>query len=176
MTKRKKRKPQEEVAEEATQQQQRLKLQWAIATMRRLPKDFRDIDPGSKDWEDFANITGRRDEMTRWSNGPVLHLAPLNSGEKMILGGPNVLRPVSELVLANQSRIQVGSLEELTPENWIDVIQHAEMSGCSLIYLPDETLKVIVALNMLLSRFGFNVRVRGQVMSERTGKPIGIVH
>lgn len=165
MTKRKKKpnkQTQTEVAEAATQHQQRLKLQRQIRTMKRLPKDFRDITLGT-DWEAFASITGRRKEMDAWYHGPVLFLAPLNESEKMILGSPNELRRAE------------GYGTELAPWNWLELVKHAERTKCSWIYLPDEESVVIDALNVLFSRFSFNIRAKGQLISEHSGKPVGVV-
>lgn len=169
MVKKRKSKKQAVIAEEVSQQQQHIKLKRQIATLKRLPKDFRDITLGT-DWEAFADITGRRKEMDDWWNGPVLYLTLLNESEKAILGSPNKLVRVNDLWL--------GTDEEtgLTPENWIDIIQTAEAHEYSWIYLPVEPLPVITALNVLLSRFGYNVRAKGQLISEYSGKPVGVVH
>ncbi len=165
MAKRKSRVQQQAIAEETTEQQQRLKLTRQIALMKRLPKDFRDITLGT-DWEAFADITGRRKEMDAWYYGPVLYLAPLNESEKMILGSPNKLVPYWAS----------GLKVELSPENWIGIIKHAEDIDCSWIYLPDEETLVIEAFNTLFSRFGSKLRAKGRLMSAMTGKPVGVVH
>lgn len=166
---------QKQIAEEASQQQQRLKLKRQIVMLQRLPNDFRDITLGT-DWEAFADITGRRKEMDDWWNGPIVYLAPLNKHEEMILGSPNRLIPISELKMVNESTIKVGSLEKLTPENWVEVIQHTSMIGASWIYLPDEESVVVDALNVLFSRFGYNVRAKGRLMSEYSGHPVGVTY
>ncbi len=161
MTKRKSKNQQIVIATEVSEQQERRKLLRQIAIMKRLPNDFRDIDPGSTDWENFADITDRREEMTAWSNGIVIHFAKLNEHEKMVLSRPN------KLLL----------YDCCLDDDWQHVINTANLvDKASWLYLPDEAKPVIAALNVLFSRFGYNIRARGQVLSERTGQPIGVVH
>jgi len=164
MSKRKGKKQQLAIATEVTEQQERKRLLRQIAILKRLPNDFRDIDPGSNAWEAFADITNRRKEMTDWSNGPVIYFGELNKGEEMILGRPNRLIKV---IGVNHSG--------LTELNHIEIFQLTKRTEASWLYLPDEESSVIEALNVLFSRFGYNVRARGPVKSERTGKLIGVV-
>lgn len=166
---------QAEVATEASQQQQRLSLRRQIILLKKLPKDFRDITLGT-DWEAFADITGRRKEMNDWWNGPILCIGILSKSEESILGSPNRLIGAKELTKLTQTELETDSVLKLTPENWIKVVQLAEEMGCSWIYLPDEELPIITALNVLFSRFGFNIRAKGQLISEHTGKPVGVVY
>jgi len=156
-------KKQEKIAEEVTEQQQKQDLLRQIRLLKRLPNDFRDIDPGSPDWEAFADITGKREEMTKWYRGPVLYFGKLNKEERMILEHPNIL-------------ICIARHKKFTVESWKDVIPVAVRIEASWIYLPDEETQVIEALNIIFSRFGFNIRARGPVMSERSGQRIGVVH
>lgn len=156
MTKQKSKKQQYKIAAEAVEQQTASQLRQAIKLLKRLPNDFRDITPGSPDWEKFADITNRRKEMEKWANGPVLCLKEPNTAETMVLGQYKLI-------------YIVGSDLQL-------VLKYALEQGCSWIYLPDEEPKVIAALNVLLSRFKYSCRVRGQIMSERTGRPIGVIH
>lgn len=171
-----KKQTQQVIAKEAVVSQEYLKLKRSIATLKRLPKDFRDIPAGTRDWEAFASITGRREEMEAWDNGPIIYLAPLNRHEEAILGSQNRLIPIAELKMINQSVMKIGSLERLTPENWIKVMEHAMVVGASWIYLPDEESRVVDALNVLFSRFGYNVRAKKRLMSEMSGQPVGVVH
>jgi len=162
MTKKRKHKAKEQaqIVTEVSQQQQRLELRRQISLMKKLPKDFRDITLGTE-WEAFADITGRRKEMDDWDHGPVLYFGKLNKHEKMILGSPN------ELIQHEASK--------LTQENFYNIILYAN-TFASWIYLPDEELPVITALNVLFSRFGYNIRAKGQLISEYSGKPVGVVH
>lgn len=181
MAKRKSKAKQTEIAEEAIEQQERKKLLRDIATLKRLPNDFRDITLGT-DWESFADITGRRKEMDAWSNGPIVYLAPLNKNEKMILGSPNKLLPIKttsirsfqtmtiKVVMADDAT--VGAL--FNGSTWNAVLSWAAENAASWIYLPDEETPIVEALNTLFSRFGFNLRVKGQLMSAMTGKPVGV--
>jgi len=173
--KRKSKHEQAEVAEAASQQQLRMKLQRQIRTLKRLPKDFRDITLGT-DWEAFATITGRRKEMDDWDHGPILIVGILNQSEESILGSPNRLVGLKELTKLNQTELETESVFKLTSENWFNVIQLAVEAGCSWIYIPDESSVVVDAFNVLFSRFGFNIRAKGQLISEHTGKPVGVVH
>ena len=163
MTKRKPKNPEQQaIAEAVTLSREHIKLKRQIATLKRLPHDFRDITAGTGDWEAFARITGRREEMEAWDNGPILYFSELNKHEEMILGSQNLLRQ--------------WQADPFSADNWIAIIQHAEHIDASWIYLPDEPTKLINALNVLLSRFGFNVRAKGQLMSEMSGKPVGVVY
>lgn len=151
---------QEEIATEASQQQQRIKLKRQIVAMKRLPKDFRDITLGT-DWETFAAITGRREEMDAWYHGPVVYFGKLNESEKMILGSPNKL-------------IHYDCCFD---DDWQHLINQANIvDKASWIYLPDEESTVVDAFNVLFSRFSSNIRAKGQLISEHTGKPVGVVH
>lgn len=160
MTKRSKK--QEVIAEEAMEQQERQALLRQIRLLKRLPKDFRDLDPGSPDWEAFANVTGRRKEMEAWSGGPILCLAPLNKAEALVFRGEKV--------------IDGTTYGEVWEKNFFRFLGYTEALEVSWLYLPDEETPVITALNLLLSRFGAGFRVKGQLLSERTGHPIGVVH
>ena len=143
-----------------TQKQKLLKQKRQIATLTRLPKDFRDITLGT-DWEAFADATGRRREMDAWDHGPVIYFGELNKHEKMILGSPNKL-------IHYDCHLD---------DDWQSIINQANfVEKASWIYLPDEELPIITALNVLFSRFSFNVRAKGRLMSEFTGKPVGVVH
>lgn len=178
------RQEQEQIANEAATTEQRRLLKRQIATLRRLPDDFRDILPGSNDWESFATITKRRREMEDWDNGPIFILQPLNTLETGCLGSPNVLTPIKTTTETSMrlGKFGVHAFLASTPcayfsaDNWYSIVTLAEQNKISWIYLPDEEAPVIAALNVVLSRFGYNVRVKGQLLSERTGKPIGIVH
>ena len=151
------------------EQQTVRELRQAVKLLKRLPKDFRDIEIGSRDWEAFAKVTDRRKEMEKWSSGPVLCLQEPNKAEEIILGKENIT--------LFRSRHAPDWPSTRFEKEWATIIYSAEFSrNCSWIYLPDEEPKVIAALNILLSRFEYNVRVRGQILSERTGRPIGIVH
>ena len=155
-------KQQQKITIEAVEQQTVRSLKRQIKLLKRLPNDFRDISPGSSDWEAFAEATGRRKEMEKWAAGPVLCLKEPNAAEKMVLVNVNVIGDR----FTNTS---------LAFSDWC-VINIAVDNGYSWIYLPDEEPQVIAALNVILSRFEYNCRVRGQILSERTGKPIGLVH
>lgn len=148
------------IAEVASKQQ----LKRDILLLKRLPRDFRDIDPGSKSWEAFGRITGRCEEMDAWERGTVLCLVQPSEAETRVLGPALYVYPVPT---------------KLDQGNWLPIIEagnNKHMLNCSWIYLPEEEHKVIVALNILLSRFEYNIRAKGQILSERTGHPIGIVY
>ena len=181
--KHKKQGEQAQIVTEVSQQQQRLELRRQISLMKKLPKDFRDITLGTE-WEAFADITGRRKEMDDWDHGPILYLAPLNDHEKMILGSPNKLMAIKTETSVSGEYKSVKVLFA-TPSTanarfdfttWHCILSWAEKNKVSWIYLPDEELPVITALNVLFSRFGYNIRAKGQLISEHTGHPVGVVH
>ncbi|KKN28903.1 hypothetical protein LCGC14_0849560 [marine sediment metagenome] len=155
------------IATEVMEQQEHRKLKKALQLLKRLPKDFRDMSPGSPDWEAFADISGRRVEMTEWSRGPVIYFGELNKLEKMVLGDPNPLHQVI-------GRSSLGNT--FTKLNWIEIINLAERIIASWIYLPNEEGTVIDALNLLLSRFDYKVRIKRQIKSEMSGKAIGTTY
>lgn len=174
---------QEEVATEAAEQQLRLKLRRQIATLRKLPEDFRDITLGTE-WEAFADITGRRKEMNDWWDGPIVYLTPLNKSEQDILGSPNKLLPIktatSRVLQAVTVHVSLATTQTVSAlfngSTWHCILSWAAENNASWIYLPDEELPVITALNVLFSRFSMNIRAKGQLISEHTGKPVGVVH
>lgn len=186
MAKRKKKpskKAQTEIAEAVSEQQQRLKLQRQIKTLKRLPEDFRDITLGT-DWEAFAKITGRRKEMDDWDHGPIMYLAPLNDHERMIMGSPNKLMAIKTEVSTwsdgCSSKVMFATpttaSATFNSKTWHNILSWAEKNLVSWIYLPDEETKVIEALNVLFSRLGLNVRAKGRLMSEFSGQPVGVVY
>lgn len=184
MTKKRKlnKQEQQEIAVEATTQERRRSLRQQISTLNRLPDDFRDILPGSTDWESFATITGRRKEMEKWDNGLIFILQPLNDLEMKVLGHGDNIRTIKTVSKESLVQASVHASLASTPcayfsaDTWHSIVTLAEQNKVSWIYLPNEEAPVIAALNIVLSRFGYNVRVKGQLLSERTGKPIGVMH
>lgn len=152
-------KQQKVIAEEVAEQQEVRKLRRQIKLLKRLPEDFRDIDPGSPDWEAFAEATGRRKEMEAWSNGPIYCFAEPNKLEQLVFG---------------QQEIRQLAISQW-PWNGLAVLTHIEHNKGSWFYLPDEEPKVVSALNILLSRLEYKFRARGRLLSERTGHPLGVV-
>jgi len=179
----KKQSKQTAIAAEVTEQQLRLKLRRQIALLKKLPEDFRDITLGTE-WEAFAEATGRQKEMNDWWNGPVLILAPLNQSEKSILGSPNKLLPIITATVRGLQSVTVNVLSatvatanaQFNGSTWHCVLSWAAENNASWIYLPDEELPIITALNILFSRFGLNIRAKGQLISEHTGQPVGVVY
>lgn len=149
------------IAEEVTDQEIIRKLRRQIKLMHQMPKDFRDLSPGSPKWEAFAETTGRRHEMELWSNGPVLCIEEPNELERRILG---------EIYQANTI-----SWSAYGPITWLKLFTLAQEQFVSWIYLPNEEGGFIQALNQVCSRMGTCFRIKGQLLSERTGKPLGVV-
>lgn len=154
---------QRKVAEEVAQQQQIRNLKRKIALLKRLPKDFRDLVPGTIEWEALADASDRRKEMEAWAAGPVLCVGTLVDEDRRFF---------------ERAGHEIGYTTSmgLSHESWIPLVQAAGNGKYSWMYLPDEDKVFVSALNVLLSRFGYNVRARGQLMSERSGKPLGVVH
>lgn len=136
-------------------------LRREITILKRLPKDFRDCPVGGVDWEAFADATGRRKEMDKWSNGLVAVFEKLNDLEIRFFG---------------KERLWYFDPDQWTKQTWFTFLGTCEEAEVSWIYLPEEEEYFINALNAILSRFGYNMRAKGQLLSEHTGKPLGVVY
>ena len=162
-------KKQTEIAKEVLEQQEIRRLRKELKLLTRLPNDFRDIDPGSPDWEAFADITKRRREMEDWSNGLVLCLEEPNEQEKRILGEVQLTTACS---WHNLSTAQGA----YTCWDWFTLLGLAQENNASFIYLPEEDGELVKALNLFCSRIGACFRIKGQLLSPHSGKPLGVVH
>lgn len=154
---------QETIAKEVFEQQERIKLKKMIRLLERVPTDFRDIDVGSPDWEAFADATNRRKEMTDWANGLTICLEEPNKHEKMVL---------NEYFIPNLQ----CNFSHFRAINWFELLFTCQNRKASWLYLPEEEGTVIHALNVFVSRAGTCYRIKGSILSERTGKRIGVVH
>jgi len=122
--------------------------------------------------------------MNDWWNGPILYLAPLNKSEEHILGDPNKLMAIkTESSISpngKSSKVSfataVGANATFNAGTWNCILSRTEKNQVSWIYLPDEEPQVITALNILLSRLEYNIRAKGRLMSEFTGRPVGVVY
>ena len=152
-------KKQLQIAAEVIEAEQLRRLRSDIKFLRRMPKDFRDITTGLVDWERFAAVTNRQEEMTKWSRGLVLCLEEPNDLEKRVLG-----------------KIRIFSQKIVLPRDWLLLFRIAEADCVSYIYLPNEEGEFIQALNIVLSRMGANFRIKGQLLSAHSGKPLGVIH
>jgi hypothetical protein len=158
MPKKKKKQSQKQIAEAAFEQLERRRLQRQIKLLNRLPNDFRDIEVGSPDWEAFADATNRRQEMESWSNGLTICFEEPSKHEKRILG---------KIKLVDKPT---------TAWEWFGIFRTLSAFTASWLYLPEEEGPFIAALNVMFSRIGACFRARGPVLSEHSGKRIGVVH
>lgn len=146
-------------------------LQWQIRRLKQLPNDFRDTLEDGTDWDDFAELTGKRTEMETWLHGPVLFVVPLNEKEKIFFRSSRKLMSLSESYVCSEVEPAfVPSFEEL-----LMFVLHAETAGYSFFYLPMFPYGVSKALNTMLSATGANLRIRAQLLDTR-GYPLGVVH
>lgn len=132
-------------------------LRKQLKQLKRLPKDFRDIEVMSDDWRSFASIMGteKKKEMTEWSKGGVLCLIPPNALEKKVL---TVYGKVEVLP-------SVCSLE--------NILYSVEQFNYSFVYASEWPKHAIAGLNWLASHYEWNFRFRGQLISGR-GLPLGV--
>lgn len=151
------RQQQKEIAEAALIQQ----LRRDIAFLNRTPNDFRDLVPGSVEWEHYANLTKRRKEMEDWSSGPMAYIHQLTDKERYYYRGVT-------FVDCTWFTWEPGNFEILCTR--------MRSGNISWLYLPEEDMSLVWALNTLFSRMKAPFRAKGQPMSESTGKPAGIVY
>lgn len=137
------------------------KLKKQLARLKKLPKDFRDMEVMDKDWRDFAEIMGpkKKAEMLEWAKGGVLCVTPINELERKVLQG------FGELHEYAYTYPKVMQLEDLLPE--------ALELNVSFIYVSAWPRVVISGLNWLASDYGWNFRFKGQLLGG-TGNPLGI--
>jgi len=142
-------------------------LRAQIKLLKRTPTDFRDMEVGGANWEKFADVTGRRKEMEVWADGLVLCLKEPNLAESMVLGTKRIRTFYYHDAYSNNGWDKQG---------WQTIIATCVKQEVSWLYLPEENPKVVVALNILLSRFGYTFRAMSILLSEHNGKPLGVVH
>ncbi len=150
-------KAQQEQTEVLAEELQVAHLRKQLAILKRLPKNFRDIEIGSSGWQSFAEIMGpeKKAEMLEWAKGGVLCLAPLNELERKVL-----------TVFGEISRLPLPTTLEF-------ILSMARGRDVSFIYASEWPKHVIVAMNWLASQYEWNFRFKGQLMSGR-GMPLGI--
>lgn len=126
------------------------RLRKQLATLKKLPDDFRDMAVMSSGWQSFAEIMGpeKKTEMLKWAKGGVLCLAPINDLERRVLAGHGELHEYNDLL-----RLEY-------------IIRDAYGYEASFIYASDWPKHVIVSLNWLASHFGWNFRFLGQLRGE----------
>ena len=151
MAKTKKEQQQEEIGDAVVIGQ----LQRDIKILRKLPDDFRNLSPGSREWQEYERITGHTESMQNWLRGPVLILQPISKMEAKIWA----TSPPRKYFLHEQKIANVIDL--------FCVITEAEESECSFVFLPEVTRKVIDAVNALCREYGCNVRAEGKFTNEK---------
>lgn len=133
-------------------------LKKQIARLKKLPKNFRDMEVMSKDWRDFAGIMGpeKKAEMLEWAKGGVLCVAPINEMERKVLQGFGELTILCAPIppLAN-------------------ILLQMKSQGLSFVYASSWPRVAISGLNWLASDYGWNFRFKGQLLGG-SGNPLGI--
>ncbi len=134
-------------------------LRKQLALLKRVPKDFRDMEVQCEDWRGFAEVMGpeKKTEMLKWAKGGVLCLAPINDLERKVL---TVYGELHEF-----QRVGVFALE--------DVLAEVLELNASFIYASEWPKHVITSMNWLASHYGWGFRFKGQLLGEK-GHPLGI--
>lgn len=136
------------------------RLQKQLAILKKLPKDFRDMEVMSSGWQSFAEIMGpeKKTEMLEWAKGGVLCLAPINDLERKVLAGHGKVLEYKVLYSAKDILLEPAFLE--------DILATAKSCKVSFIYALEWPKHVITSLNWLASHFGWNFRFLGQLKGE----------
>lgn len=136
----------------------------SLKQLQRAYKSFRDMEPGGRDWNIYAEIMGpsKEKEMSTWLWGPVLIVGPLSEGEERFFDGKKVeyIECLKETISFTQ---------------WGELFEAAQSARCSFVYLPMFKKSIIQSINNLLSLGDSPVRVRGQLLDEK-GYPLGRVY
>ncbi len=132
------------------------RLRKQIARLKKLPKNFRDMEVMSNNWQDFAEIMGpkKKNEMLHWAKGGVLCLAPLNNLERKVL-------------------TVYGELHEQGVLDLEAILAEALELNVSFVYVSEWPKPVIVSMNWLANHYSWNFRFKGQLMGG-SGNPLGI--
>ncbi len=133
-----------------------------IALLKRIPKDFRDMEVQGEDWRGFAEVMGseKKVEMLKWAKGGVLCLEPINDLERKVLTVYGEIHELREL------RNRPDFVLE-------DVLQAMRINNYSFVYASDWPKHVIVGMNWLAQHQGWKFRFKGQLLGDR-GYPLGI--
>lgn len=134
------------------------KLKQQIKRLKKLPKDFRDMQVMGKDWRDFAEIMGpvKKAEMLEWAKGGVLCVVSINSMERKVLQGFG----------------EVHVIEQSAPP-LVNILLEMTTRDLSFVYASSWPRVAISGLNWLASDYGWNFRFMGQLLGGN-GNPLGI--
>ncbi|KKN38489.1 hypothetical protein LCGC14_0752930 [marine sediment metagenome] len=134
------------------------KLRKQIGRLKKLPKDFRDMEVMNKDWRDFAEIMGseKKAEMLEWAKGGVLCVVSINSMERRVLQGFG----------------EVHVIDPPTPP-LANILLQMTTQDLSFVYASSWPRVAISGLNWLASDYGWNFRFMGQLLGGN-GNPLGI--
>lgn len=150
-------KSKQEQSQEIVEELQVAHLRKQLARLKKLPRDFRDMEVMSNDWRAFVEIMGpeKKAEMLKWAKGGVLCLAPPNELERKVL---NVF----------------GELHEVDGVCSLEVALSITRRGdISFIYASEWPKQVITATNWLATHYEWNFRFKGQLLGG-DGLPLGI--
>lgn len=132
-------------------------LQEQLRILKLLPGDFRDIEPSSPEWEQYATYMPETAEaMDKWIHGPVLCIGkPITPWEKTHL-------------LKTHTNILVCSLDPNASnlDALHSALQNAEAEGVSLVYMKGFPLSITRAINWLASFFKMRIRAKHEYMEE----------
>lgn len=135
-----------------------IELKQQIKRLKKLPKDFRDIEVMSKDWQDLEEIMGpkKKAEMRAWAKGGVLCVVPINNIERRVLQG-------------------FGELYQIDPPipPLVNILLQVSNQNLSFVYASSWPRVAISGLNWLASDYGWNFRFKGQLLGGG-GHPLGI--
>ncbi len=133
-------------------------LQETVRNLSLLPKSFRDIQPGSEDWELYRkHIPESREEMDRWLHGSL-----------MVYG--KELSPFEERMFRETHRAIKKCIVDpalVDDEAFETTLSTIKADDISFIYMKGWSSKMVMAVNYLASHFNWKFRAKQELTDEK---------
>ncbi len=129
-----------------------VKLHQAITALKKTPKDFRDMEPHTPQWQKLKQVMGHKfaKRMNAWAYGEVIYVGKeLSEKEKRGFS--------SQCTYIRYPKRKPNSLQDL-----LELFEWVEERGSSFVYLR-LPVNAISGLNTLLSHYGHNFRIKGKL-------------
>lgn len=139
--------------------------------LSRIPPDFRDIIPGSEDWQGLDQYGGTdvRKHMWTWLHGPVLYAAPITEfefkyfeaqakGEIYAIVDPNTQEDIDKDEICESLPALIEWLEFANEENY------------SWFYVKGFNIGLVQAINKLCSQYNYTVRLHVELTNNKGEK------
>lgn len=130
-------------------------LRKQIKALKTTPDNFRDMEPHTPKWQAFGKAMGHAfsKQMDRWAHGEVIYIGKeLNEKEKRCFS--------SSCTYTRYPGRKPNSFNE-----FVELIEWIEKRGSSFAYLRVPA-GVVASLNVLLSYFDCNCRIRGKLKAD----------